>query len=281
MVLRIRLLGSVDVRRDGQPVPLRALKRVALLVALALNCNQPTGLDDLVSAVWADDPPRSAVANLRNYASALRRAVGDRITTYPGAYRLVLHDGELDAAEFRALARAGHRALDARRPADAADLLTRALGLWRGTVAGGMTLGGSLGIELDNLDQQRLTAFDDLVQAQLDLGHHAELIPQVRAHLHRVPLRERSWAHLMLARYRSGDVAGALASYSAAREMLREHLGIEPGAMLTDLHRAILNRSADIEPPAPAARGDRHPSRRTDAATTDRSPARQGCRSRL
>lgn len=253
MSLQIQILGAVRVRRAGEIVPLGAVKCLAMLTALTVNCNQPVSLEDMIGAVWGDDPPRSAVGNLRNYAGTLRRAVGDQLTTVVRGYQLTMRRGERDVDEFRRLATDGRAALAADDPVAAATALTESLALWRGPAGQGLPAGTALGVELINLGDERLAAFDDLIDVRLRLGHQAALVPILRKHLHRYPLRERSWAQLTIAQYRAGGAAAALATYADSRRTLRDQLGIEPGPQLTDLQRAILTRSPDLMHSPPAA----------------------------
>jgi DNA-binding SARP family transcriptional activator len=241
--LRVRLLGSVDVHLNSVVTPIRAAKRIALLVVLALNVNQAMTVSDLTEAIWGDGPPASARANLRNYASALRHAAGDRIASASGTYKLTLHDGELDVQEFRTLTAEGREALGSRQPGRAADLLARSLDLWRGPAASGLPAGTRLDPDLANLEELRVSAVEDLAQAHLDLGRHTQVVPELRRHIRQHPLRERPWAQLMIALYRSGNTAGALAAFTTARATIQEQLGIEPDPRICSLHRAILRRS--------------------------------------
>lgn len=243
MSLLVRLLGSVDVHLNGVVTPIRAAKRVALLAVLALNCNQPMTVGELTDAIWGDDPPASARANLRNYASDLRRVAGDRITAASGTYELTLHNGELDVEEFRTLTTCGQEALRSGDPGTAADLLTRSLNLWRGPAAAGLPAGTPLDPDLANLEELRVSTVEDLAQAHIDLGRYLEVVHELRRHVHRHPLRERPWAQLMIALYRAGNTAGALDAFSTARTTMQEQLGIELDPRICSLHRAILRRS--------------------------------------
>ena len=248
MSLYIRLLGPVRLYRQGRAVTLTAIKQLSLLAALALSGGQPLDLSDLTDAVWAEDPPRSAVANLRNYASALRQGVGDRLSTVAGGYRLTVASDEVDVFRFRAAVDTGRR-LAGPDPARAERALVDALALWHGDVGQGLPAGTSLEAEWTTLRTERLTAFEDLVDVRLRRGRHDAVVPALHTHLRRHPLRERAWGQLMLALYRGGDTASALRAYTAARAATREHLGIDPGAPLGDLQRQILRRSPSLDLP--------------------------------
>lgn len=258
MSFRIRLLGTVEVQRCGRSVALGPAKRRALLAALALQANQPVTLSALTEAIWAGTPPASAVANLRTYAAGLRRAIGARLLARPRGYLLRVNDDELDVDEFNRLAAAGRHSLSRGDTAAASAQLSTALSLWRGPAGDNLEAGTTLHTRLTALDQQRLDAFEDYIDAVMDMARPTHLAAQVHEHLSRHPLRERAWAQLMLLRYRGGDVESALAAYRDARDALRIHLGLDPGQALTDLHQAILSRdpALDARPRLPVPTGD-------------------------
>ncbi|MET8907510.1 BTAD domain-containing putative transcriptional regulator [Micromonospora sp. NPDC004551] len=228
------------------------MKRRTVLAGLALEANRPVSLPGLAGMVWSD-PPSSAVANLRSHAAALRQAVGDRLLARPQAYELRLGPGELDVTDFQRLAEAGRSRLGERDPAGAIDALTAAMNQWRGTAGDGLSRGTLLDNHWATLEEQRLQASEDLVDAQLAIGAHSEVLPQLRRLLSAHPLRERSWGHLIVALYRRGDVPAALVAYRDARAALRDQLGIEPGEELQRLHRAVLDRSPELSQETPSA----------------------------
>jgi DNA-binding SARP family transcriptional activator len=253
MSFEVRLLGCVELDRDGTKLPLGPAKRRALLAALALDANRPVSLDRLTGSLWAGRAPDSAVANLRTHVAELRRHLGDRLVARPRAYLLRLEDGELDADRFTALAERGRTALHAGDPATALSCLAAALGIWRGQAGQDLPADSPLHGRFAVLDHGRLAVFEDYVQARMALDPHADVVPDLRRHLGLAPLRERAWAQLMLALYRAGDVAAALAAYAEARTVLREDLGIEPGPELGSLQRAILDRAPALSAPASRA----------------------------
>jgi DNA-binding SARP family transcriptional activator len=249
---QLRLLGNVELYDEGHPVTVGPAKRRAVLAALALEPNQAVSLDQLAAAAWAGSPPRSAVANLRTHAASLRRVLGGRLQAVPGGYRLRVEDSEVDVHEFLRLAHDGRAALGAGAARAAVLPLSTALGLWQGTTAGrGLPGGTFLDARFASLDQQRLEAVEDLIEARLALSEHGAVLPVLRQHLARQPLRERAWGQLMLAQYRAGDAAAALAAYHDARNALRDQLGVDPGPELTTLQHAILKRDPALSPPAP------------------------------
>lgn len=255
MALEFRLLGRVDVRRDGVPLPLGAAKQRAMLATLLVEANRPVSLDRLTEALWGSTAPRSAVANLRSYAAALRRTLcgpagsdAERLIAEHRAYLLTVRPGELDLATFEDLAAQARDALARGEVAAAARWLTEALATWRGRAGEGLPPGTILGLRLAALDERRLAVFEDCTEARLALGEHATLVGELRAYVAEHPLRERAWGQLMLALYLSGNPASALATYVAAAAVLREQLGVEPGEELRRLHRAMLNRDEPLSP---------------------------------
>ncbi|OPG10657.1 BTAD domain-containing putative transcriptional regulator [Microbispora sp. GKU 823] len=256
MNLRFGLLGPVEVRRDGRPVPLGSPKQRALLTALLLEPNRVVSIDRLVTAVWDEEPPRSAVANVRTYVNRLRSTLGegDRLTARPPGYVLTVHAGELDVIEFADALRQGRKALSAGRPEAALRHLSAALTRWRGAPAEDVPRSAALGPRLDALAEQRCLALEAQAEARLMLGEHADAVPELRETVAAHPTRERLWGSLMLALYRTGDSAAALSAYGQARTFLAEELGVEPGPELAELHRGILNRDPALraEPILPA-----------------------------
>lgn len=262
MSLHFRLLGPIEVRRNGRPVPLGSPKQRALLTALLLEPNRVVSIDRLVMAMWDEEPPRSAVANVRTYVNRLRTTLGeaDRLTARPPGYVLAVHAGELDVTEFADDLRQGRQALSAGRPEAALRHLSAALTRWRGAPAEDVPRSAALGPRLDALAEQRCLALEARAEARLMLGEHADAVPELRETVAAHPTRERLWGSLMLALYRTGDPAAALSAYAQARTFLAEELGVEPGPELAELHRTMLNRDPALRavPPAPAP-GPSHP----------------------
>ncbi|MEV4693182.1 AfsR/SARP family transcriptional regulator [Micromonospora echinospora] len=246
MELQIRLLGTVELCVDGETVTPGAAKRRAVLAGLAIEANHSVSLPRLARMVWSDHPPTSATANLRTHAAGLRRTMGDRLVARPQAYELRLAPHELDVTEFQRLAAQGRSLLASADPAGAIDTLTSALAWWRGPSGDGLPRSTALDNRWAALDEQRLQVFEELTEARLAAGEHAHLLSELRAHLAAHPLRERAWGHLMLALYRCGDVPAALTVYRDARAVLDEQLGLEPGAELARLHRAMLDRAPEL-----------------------------------
>ncbi|MPZ27673.1 MAG: AAA family ATPase [Micromonosporaceae bacterium] len=252
MPYAFQILGPVGLARAGEPVRPGPPKRQAMLAALLLEANRPVPLLRLGAAVWPGPAPRSATANLRSHAGALRRLLDGRLAARPGGYQLRVQDAELDADRFTRLAGAGRELLAERRPAAAMAPLDRALALWRGDRAGeGLTRGGWLDARLGALDEQRLDVFEDYVTARLPTRAYSGIVADLREHLARWPIRERCWELLMLTLYRGGDPSAALTAYQHAREVLSGQLGLEPGPGLRRLQRAILHRDPGLDEAAP------------------------------
>ncbi|MEU6413202.1 BTAD domain-containing putative transcriptional regulator [Microbispora sp. NPDC046933] len=251
MSLRFSILGPVQVRRDDRKIPLGSPKQRVLLTVLLLEANRTVSLERLVDAVWDEDPPRSAVANLRTYANRLRDVLGapERLVARPPGYLLSVGPGEFDLTDFAEAVRRGREALFGGDPGTALRHLSAALSLWRGAPAEDVPRSAALGPRLDALGEQRALALEALAEARIALGEHAEVIAELRETLGGHATRERLWGHLMLALYRTGDAAAALAAYAQARAVLREELGVEPGPELASLHQAILRRDPALGEP--------------------------------
>jgi DNA-binding SARP family transcriptional activator len=254
MAFTFRVLGTIEVGNGDRAVLVPAGKLRSLLVALLLNANRLVPMEALVDALWDATPPRSAVANVRTYAVALRRLLADpalpdrsRLLSQEGTYRLMVEPGELDLADFTRLAAGGRAALRGGDPARAVTTLMAALALWREASAGlGVPRLGALGRWLTAVDEERLGTAEDLAEARLLRGEHAAVLGELRRTTAQHPMRERSWAQLMRALYQAGDVAGALRCYQDARHGLRDTIGVDPGPDLCQLHAAILARDPEL-----------------------------------
>ena len=245
--MRFRILGPVEARVDGgEPVRLPPKPR-ALLAVLLVGAGRPVSRERLMAAVWPEGAPPSAPRVIRTYVSALRQSLRlprqdglPRLAALGDAYCLAVAPGDLDMLVFDDVAERGRRALRDGDAAAAARLLDQALGLWRGTPAGDVTVDGDTSAVLAGLAERRLLAEEDRADAELALGHDAALVARLRLLVATHPLRERPWAQLMTALYRTGQRAAALACYRQLREHLVAELGIEPGPELGELHQQIL-----------------------------------------
>lgn len=247
MGIQYRLLGPVEVHRDGEPTPVRGAMQRMLLTALLLEPHHSLSLDRLTALLWDDSPPRSATANVRTYASRLRGVLGEtRMTCVGGGYRLAVHAGELDVTLFAAWVAAARAALAAGDAATAAVRYAAALALWRGPAAADVPRTTRLAALLVALEEQRLCALEEHVHSRLLLGDCHTLVPELRRATATHPTRERLWAALMTALYRCGDPGGALLAYTEAGAAMRHQLGLDPGAELAELHLRMLRRDPDL-----------------------------------
>ncbi|KAB8196692.1 hypothetical protein FH608_008280 [Nonomuraea phyllanthi] len=256
MGLRFGILGPVRLWRDGAAVPLGTTKQRLLLTRLLLEPNRAVSHDRLFSALWEDDPPKSALANVRSYANLLRKDLEGRLEARPPGYLLTVEPvepgepAELDVMEFDERMRQGRGAMAGDRYEEALGYLTAALALWRGAAAEDLPRTVGVAAQLDALEEQRYLAVEECARARLALGRHSEIIGGLRETLALRPTRERLWGHLMVALYRTGDVAGALRVFAEARQALDRELGIAPGPELAELHTLMLNRDPRLSGPA-------------------------------
>jgi DNA-binding SARP family transcriptional activator len=230
-------------------------KQRALLALLLLRGNTPVPVESIVDVLWGQRRPASAIPNLQSYVADLRRllrsaepAAEARLSWQGGGYQLLVGPDELDAAVFQDLATAGRKALRAGDPAIATQRLSRALGLWRGRVLEGLDV-PVLAPDQARLEELRLLAVEDDVDARLALGQHEELPAELEALVGQQPLRERMSGQLMLALYRAGRRADALAAYEQAYARLDGELGLPPGPALRQLHERILAADGTLDPP--------------------------------
>jgi len=226
-----------------------AQQRIVLAVLL-VEAGRRVTVDRLVDEVWGERPPRTAVSTLRGYAMHLRRALGGGpdgpLLTRAGGYELHIADGDVDSQVFDTRVDTGRRYLAGGQFDDGIAQLTEALALWQGPPLSDVPPSSTVCAEATRLEQRRLAALEDQLGAQLDLGRHADVVDVLHGLVSQHPLRERLWLHLMLALYRSGRGAEALAAYQAARRALVDEYGIEPGPELRELQQTVL---AGDQPP--------------------------------
>jgi DNA-binding SARP family transcriptional activator len=251
--LDVRLLGPIEVERGGAPVALGGQKPRALLAVLALDAGRVVSVDRLVEALWPGEPPETAPHAVQVYVSQLRKALGAEtlVTRAPG-YVLELESEAIDVHRFSRLAQEGSAALEAGEAAAAEVALREALALWRGPALADFLYEPFAQTQIARLEELRTVVVEERVEADLALGRHVELVSELEALVQAERLRERPRAQLMLALYRSGRQADALAAYRDARETLVDELGIEPGPELKELEAAILRQDEALlleEPP--------------------------------
>jgi DNA-binding SARP family transcriptional activator/tetratricopeptide (TPR) repeat protein len=248
------LLGPLVVRAGGVVVPVTAGKQRVLLAALLVRANQVVATEELAGAVWGGRPPGTARVTLQNYVKRLRRALGpegyERIVTRPAGYLVAAGVGELDVTRFAELSAVGRAAARAGAWEHASAQLAAALSLWRGQPLADVPSPRLLAAEVPRLAEMRLAAAEARIDADLHLGRHREVIAEVAALAAAEPLRERLHELLMLALYRSGQQAAALAAYRTARRQLIDQIGIEPGPALRQLNQQILRSDPVLDPPA-------------------------------
>jgi predicted ATPase/DNA-binding SARP family transcriptional activator len=259
--MRYYLLGPLLVLGDdGGPVGLGGEGERALLTMLLLNANRVVSAARLMEALWGEDPPPTAVNALQAHVSRLRKKLAgpagakDRLAGSPAGYRLEVGPGELDLGRFEELT------LAVGPPAELAAALAEALGLWRGPALAGVSSDALVG-EAARLEEVRMVALERRIEADLALGRHQVLVPELEALVHDHPLREALRGQLMVALYRTGRQADALAVYRQGRAVLAEELGIDPGPALQALEVAILQQAPEVAappvapPPAPPVTG--------------------------
>ncbi len=247
-----RMLGPLEVADERGPVVIGAAKRRALLAILLLHRNEVVSADRLIDQLWGDRPPKTARKTLQVHVSALRRALrpGTLLTRSSG-YLLRVETGEVDLDRFERLVR---RARDA-EPATAAKLLREALALWRGPPLADVEYEAFARGEVARLEEARLAALEDRIDADHALGRHVETVGELESLTAEHPLRERIRGQLMLALYRSGRQAEALETYADTRRALVDELGLEPGRELRELEHAILLQDPSLDLVVPAAPG--------------------------
>ncbi|CAA9278126.1 MAG: Adenylate cyclase / Guanylate cyclase [uncultured Acidimicrobiales bacterium] len=253
--VEFRILGPVEVLRDGQVVAVPPGRQLALLTYLLLHANTVVGADRLVEELWNGRPPASAAHAVQVYVSKLRAllepgrprsAPAELLVTQPSGYALTV-DGEVsDAARFVAMAGEGHDLLALGRQEEAGRVFAEALRLWRGPALGDLAHEPWAIAEATRLEGLRLAATEGRIEAELALGRHAAVVPEVEALVARHPFREGLWEQLMVALYRAGRQTEALRVYQRVHHLLGEELGLEPGPALREMEVRILQQDPDL-----------------------------------
>src|SRR6516165_5886380 len=259
------ILGPLEVSRAGRAVPLGGPRQRAVLALLLVEANRVVSMDRLAEDVWAGRPPEGWVTTLQTYVSHLRQALepdrargaaGAVLVTRDRGYLLRVDREHLDAAVFEDGFTAGRAALESGRYAEAARTLRRALDLWRGPVLANLADYAFIRREAVRLEELRLAALEARIDADLALGQHDELTAELEQLAADHPLRERLHGQLMLALYRCGRQADALAAYRHVRDLLAGELGIDPAEPLRHLHASVLAQDPALawngRRPAPA-----------------------------
>ncbi|MFE3252574.1 BTAD domain-containing putative transcriptional regulator [Streptomyces sp. NPDC059209] len=275
--MRIDLLGVLDVRENGVSVAPTAPKPRQVLALLALHADRVVPVSALIDELWAGRPPRSARTTLQTYVLQLRdlialaldqqvsdvesdspprRRAKDVLVTTPGGYMLVLGEGSSDVREFERLSGTGYRAIDQGDFRGASRLLREALALWTGSAFADVQTGAQLEMESKRLEEGRLCALDQRIEADLRLGRHRELLAELTVLTSRYSTHENLHAQFMLALHRSGRRGEALDVYHRLRGTLVRDLGLEPSPRLRQLQQSILTAAPETplaEQQTPAA----------------------------
>jgi DNA-binding SARP family transcriptional activator/tetratricopeptide (TPR) repeat protein len=259
IAVEFRVLGPLAVVEDGRPVALDRRRLRALLAFLLLHANELVSADRLIDEVWGPEPPRTAGASLQNYVSRLRKAIGaDAIVSQPPGYVLHVDPERFDLARFERLTAEARGA----EPRERAEKLRAALALWRGPALDDLAFEPFARDEVGRLEEARLAALEDCIDAELEIGRDGDLVRELEALVEQHPLRERLRAQQMRALYRAGRQADALAAFQSAREVLTEELGLEPGEELRALQQAVLRQDPSLGRTVETA-VERAPDRRT------------------
>ena len=250
---RFGLLGPAAAWHDGRELDLGGPQQRTVFALLLLHRNAVVATDRIIDVLWPAGPPPNALQVVRTYVSRLRvgvmsAAAATLITAPRHGYELRTGPAEVDADRLESLLEAARAELDAGAPDDAEALLAEALGLVRGPALPELADDEDARAERDRLQELSAAAGEELVEARLAQGRHRELVPALRASVVAAPLRERTWAQLMVALYRSGRQADALAAYRDARRTFCDRLGLEPGRQLRDLEQMILRHDASLAP---------------------------------
>jgi len=255
--MEFRILGPLEVVEGGQSLPLGGPKQRAVLAVLLLNANEVVSSERLIDELWADEPPKTAEATLRVYVSQLRKALEPALprskrqtleSRSPG-YLVRVGSDELDLTHFERLFEQGRDALAHGDATLAAVKLRDALALWRGRALADFAYETFAQGPVARLEEMRLAALELRYEADLLLGRHAELVGELEAAVREHPLREHLSGQLMLALYRSGRQAEALAAYQTTRNVLSEQLGLDPSVELQTLEGSILRQERVLDLP--------------------------------
>lgn len=253
---RFEILGPVRAFDGVRELDLGPTKQRAVLAVLLLNANKPVSTTQIIDSVWQDDPPENGANVVQKYIAGLRRVLepersprtpGQLLTFTPAGYVLSVPDGGLDADVFHDRVRRARAEWMDGRLAPAAAELRSALALWRAEALAGLT-GPVFDSARDRLTEARASALEAWAEVELEQGGHATLVPELARLVAEYPLREQLRYFQMLALYRSGRQAEALAAYRDARAYLADEFGVEPGERLQQLHQRILRSDPALAP---------------------------------
>jgi DNA-binding SARP family transcriptional activator len=243
-MLEFRILGPTEVWNEGEQLQLGGPKQRAVLALLIVEAGRVVSTDRLIDVLWGEQPPATAATSLQNFVSQLRKTLGPEVlTTRPPGYRLEIAPDQVDLGRFLRMVEAAKAA----PPPERATQLRAALGLWRGPPLADLAFEPFAEHEAARLEELRLAALEERLDADLESGGHAELVGELESLVREHPLRERLRGQLMLALYRSERQAEALDAYRDARRQLVDELGIEPSSALQELHSAILRQDSRLK----------------------------------
>ena len=259
--MEFRILGPLEALAGGKPLSLGGRKRRAVLALLLLHPDETVSSERMVDELWGESAPAGALKTLQVHISRLRKELPDVLVTRGHGYGLQLEPDQLDARRFERLLDEARGELAGDRPERALALLEQGLALWRGPPLGDLAYEPFAQAEIARLEDLRLAADEQLIEAKLALGRHSELIGHLERLVEEHPYRERLRGQLMLALYRADRQADALQAYQEARRALVEELGIEPGERLRELEAAVLAQDPSLafqepEPEPPAVPSD-------------------------
>jgi DNA-binding SARP family transcriptional activator/ABC-type branched-subunit amino acid transport system substrate-binding protein/streptogramin lyase len=275
--MEFRILGPLEVAEHGSRLNVGRGKERSVLAILLLHANEVISSDRLIEELWGDEPPATAVKSVQVYVSRLRKTLASAgsggspdgvLLTRGRGYTLRVEPGQLDAESFEQGLTQAERSLAVGAPEEASETLRRVLALWRGPALADFVYEPFAELEIARLEALRLVAIEQRITADLQLGRHAAVVPELDTLVARHPLRERFWEQLMLALYRSGRQTEALQAYRRARHVLVEEAGLEPGEPLRTLERAILAHDPALA--SPPATGKPWKRAEDDASTAPR-----------
>jgi DNA-binding SARP family transcriptional activator len=283
--MEFRLLGSLEVLDGQRVVRVGGGKRRSLLALLVLHRNEVVSADRLIDALWGESPPPTAAKGLQVHVSQLRKELqphsgqhnGQTLATHSNGYVLHVGPDDLDVERFERALDAGERALAAGEPDRAAQRLGEGLAMWRGPPLADFAYEPFAQQEIARLEELRLVALGQRIDADLALGRHAQVVGELEALVREHPLREHICAQLMVALYRCGRQAEALEAYRDLRRRMSDELGLEPGPALRELEGKVLAQSADLAPPAPPAAPATPPRKRAPPPAAE-TPSRRASR---
>src|SRR4051794_26994456 len=278
--MEFRILGPLEVAENGSRLEVGRGKERSVLAILLLHANEVISSERLIDDLWGEAPPATAGKSVQVYVSRLRKALASAgsgaspdgvLLTRGGGYTLCVEPGQLDAESFEQGVTQAERSLAAGAAEEASETLRRVLALWRGPALADFVYEPFAELEIARLQELRLVAIERRITADLQLGRHATVVPELDTQVARHPLRERFWEQFMLALYRSGRQTEALQAYRRARHVLVEEAGLEPGEPLRTLERAVLAHDPAL---APAPSTGEPQTRADDGAPTPSRPRR-------